>query len=142
MVDFLKYTAVVIYLIAGGCSPRVYITSQDGNDPLKYVEEKHLKNITQLTFGGNNAEAYWSFDGKQLTFQSDYAKWSNGCDQIFRTTPGLSDLKNNSPVRISTGKGRTTCSYFLPGNKEILYASTHAAGDACPPAPERSPTGK
>ncbi|MEP7322015.1 MAG: hypothetical protein ABI761_08845 [Saprospiraceae bacterium] len=126
----------------GGCSPKVLITRQDGKEPVKYPEEKHLKNITQLTFGGNNAEAYWSFDGKQLTFQSDYAKWTNGCDQIFRVTPGSDDLLHKSPVRISTGKGRTTCSYFLPGNKQILYASTHAAGDACPPAPERSPTGK
>lgn len=57
-------------------------------------------------------------------------------------TPGKSDLKNNKPIRISTGTGRTTCSYFMPGNKQILYASTHAAGEACPPAPERNPNGK
>lgn len=142
MKDLLKYGLVLSLLTAGFCTHKYSLTRSDGTDPLKYSEEKHLKNVTQLTFGGNNAEAYWSFDSKQLTFQSDYEKWSNGCDQIYRMTPGVSDLKGNKPQLISTGKGRTTCSYFLPGNKQILYASTHSAGDACPPAPERSPTGK
>ncbi len=124
------------------CAHQNSITRKDDQDLLKYPEEKHLKNITQLTFGGNNAEAYWSFDSKSLTFQSDYDKWSNGCDQIYIMSPGISDLKNNTPSRISTGTGRTTCSYFLPGNKKIVYASTHAAGKDCPPAPERNPSGK
>ena len=41
-----------------------------------------------------------------------------------------------SPV--SNGKGTTTCSYFTPGDKQLIYASTHLAGDACPPRPDRS----
>lgn len=100
------------------------------------VTEKHLKNIKQLTFGGNNAEAYFSFDGKKASFQSDYASWGNKCDQIFMydlTKPLTDSIKK--PKLISTGKGRTTCSFFLPGNKQILYASTHLAGDDCPPPP-------
>lgn len=143
MVHFKKYSVFILLILSGFyCSPKYSLTRTDRQDPFKYPDEKHLKNITQLTFGGNNAEAYWSFDGKQLTFQSDFANWSNGCDQIFTVTPGRSDLKNNKPIRISTGDGRTTCSYFLPGNKKIVYASTHAAGKDCPPAPERSATGK
>lgn len=118
----------MIIFLATQCAQQYAITNQTGPDNLRYPQEKHLKNVTQLTFGGNNAEAYWSFDSKQLTFQSDYSPWTNGCDQIFRMTPGKSDLKNNKPIRISTGTGRTTCSYFMPGNKQILYASTHAAG--------------
>lgn len=100
------------------------------------VTEKHLKNIKQLTFGGNNAEAYFSFDGKKFSFQSDYAVWGNKCDQIF-----MYDLKKplkdsiQAPKLISTGKGRTTCSFFMPGNKQILYASTHLSGEECPAAP-------
>jgi TolB protein len=102
--------------------------------------EKHLKNIKQLTYGGDNAEAYWSFDSKKLTFQSNFSKWNLSCDQIF-----MMDIKNASkdstylPKLISTGKGRTTCSYFMPGNKKILYASTHASQDSCPPVPNSIP---
>ena len=97
------------------------------------VTEKHLRNIRQLTFGGDNAEAYFSFDGKNLSFQSNYKAWGLNCDQVFmmniKKAAGDSTYK---PSMISTGKGRTTCSYFLPGNKAILYASTHSAGENCP----------
>jgi len=109
---------------------------------LSYPGETHLKNIRQLTFGGDNAEAYWSFDGKKVSFQSNYKAWGNQCDQIFFTPVDGVDLKNNQPQRISTGKGRTTCAFFMPGDKQILYGSTHLAGDACPPEPERRPGGK
>jgi Tol biopolymer transport system component len=100
------------------------------------VTEKHLKNVKQLTFGGNNAEAYFSFDGKKASFQSDYAAWGNKCDQIhmYDLAKPLKD-STRIPQLISTGKGRTTCSFFMPGNKQILYASTHLAGNDCPPAP-------
>jgi len=139
--NFKAWVIPAMFLLVT-CSPKTPITLVNPGDPLRYPAEKHLKNVTQLTFGGNNAEAYWSFDNKQLTFQSDFSQWSNGCDQIFRLSPGKEDMKTQKPVRISTGKGRTTCAYFLPGNKQILYASTHAAGDACPPAPERNASGK
>lgn len=89
-----------------------------------------------LTHGGDNAEAYFSFDGKNAAFQSNNAKWGLSCDQIFNLD--IERAKKDSTYRpqlISTGKGRTTCSYFLKGNKEILYASTHLAADACPETP-------
>ncbi|MBX2946742.1 MAG: PD40 domain-containing protein [Cyclobacteriaceae bacterium] len=111
-------------------------------DNLKYEQETHLKNLRQLTFGGDNAEAYWSFDNSMLVFQSNYKTWGVGCDQVFFTKVGHDDLKHNKPVMLSTGKGRTTCSYFLPGDTTIVYASTHLGGDACPPDPERVPGGK
>ncbi len=98
--------------------------------------EKHLKNVKQLTFGGDNAEAYFSPNGKQLTFQSNFATWGLSCDQIFLLDI-QKQLKDSTikPSLISTGKGRTTCSYFMPGGKQILYASTHASNDSCPPVP-------
>ena len=95
--------------------------------------ENHLVNLKQLTFGGDNAEAYFSFDGKNLSFQSNYKKWGLNCDQIFNMN--IAEAEKDTlykPSEISSGKGRTTCSYFLPDGKHIIYASTHKAGDNCP----------
>ena len=105
------------------------------------THEKHLKNLRQLTFGGDNAEAYWSFNNKNLSFQSNNKSWGLHCDQIFNMN--ISDAMKDTlyrPPLISTGKGRTTCSYFMPGNKQVLFASTHLKNDACPMDPPR--TGK
>lgn len=112
-------------------------------DSIHYAKEKHLKNVRQLTFGGDNAEAYWSFDSKRLTFQSNNKGWGLSCDQIFFIdTRKQRSASSPRPQLISTGKGRTTCSFFMPGDKTILFASTHAGGDACPAEPERKPGGK
>jgi TolB protein len=111
-------------------------------DTLKYPQESHFKNLRQLTFGGDNAEAYWSFDNTMLTFQSNNKAWGIECDHIFYTTVGQDDLSSNQPAMISNGKGRTTCSYFMPGDKTIIFASTHLGGDDCPEDPERVPGGK
>lgn len=100
-------------------------------DPLEYAGEKHLKNIKQITFGGQNAEAYFSFSEKKLIYQ-----WTNEqyeCDQIF-----MMNLDGSGKKLVSTGKGRTTCAYFLPGDSLIIYASTHLGGDKCPPVAERA----
>lgn len=98
--------------------------------------EKHLKNVKQLTFGGDNAEAYFSPDGRKLTFQSNFSKWGVLCDQIFLLDI-QKQLKDSAlkPAMVSTGRGRTTCSYFMPDGKRVLYASTHASADSCPQAP-------
>ncbi len=112
-------------------------------DSLLYPQEKHLKNLKQLTFGADNAEAYWSFDSKMVSFQSNNQAWGNQCDQIFYMNADGQDLSKGAiPQRISTGMGRTTCSFFLPNNKQILYASTHKGGKECPKDVERKPGGK
>lgn len=98
--------------------------------PTAVPGETHLSDLKQLTQGGENAEAYWSFDGQQLIFQAHHGE---GCDQIYRMP-----ITGASPQLVSTGKGATTCSYFLPGDKEIIYASTHLGGEACPPKPDHS----
>ena len=102
-----------------------------------YPQEKHLKNIKQLTFGGDNAEAYWSFDGKKLVFQATNPAWDLQCDQIF--TMNLTDdlSKGAKPQMVSTGLGRTTCSYFLPGDTTIVYSSTHLGSKDCPVVPNK-----
>lgn len=112
-------------------------TSTDGT--LKYDREKHFGDIRQLTFGGDNAEAYFSFDNQHLVFQATNKKWGAECDQIYYM-PVNGDAKTQPPL-LSTGKGRTTCSYFMPGDTTILYASTHMGSDTCPQAP-RSLNGK
>ncbi|MBA3913215.1 MAG: PD40 domain-containing protein [Acidobacteriales bacterium] len=94
-------------------------------------EEKHVRNTRQLTFGGQNAEAYFSADGKKLIFQS--SREGVPCDQIFTMNLDGSDVH-----MVSTGKGRTTCSYFYPSGKRILYSSTHLADAQCPPRPDFS----
>ncbi len=93
--------------------------------------ERHLSNIRQLTFGGENAEAYWSFDGRRIVFQSTRPPWK--ADQILTMNADGSDVR-----LVSTGKGRTTCAFFLPGDQRILFASTHLESDAPPPPPDQS----
>ncbi|MBK7104547.1 MAG: PD40 domain-containing protein [Ignavibacteriae bacterium] len=107
------------------------------NDIFRFTGETHLRNIKQLTFGGNNAEAYWSFDSRQLVFQSDWDSInSQGCDQIFIMNVDGSKLNSGEKYKlVSTGKGRTTCSYFLKGDQKIIYASTHEADSVCPETP-------
>ncbi|MBI4909099.1 MAG: PD40 domain-containing protein [Acidobacteria bacterium] len=95
------------------------------------AEPRHLKNLKQLTHGGQNAEAYWAPDGKRIIFQS--TRDNLQCDQIF-----VMNADGSNQKMVSTGKGRTTCPYFLPDNKHIVYASTHEGGDACPASPDRS----
>jgi TolB protein len=111
-------------------------------DSLIYEGETHFKNMRQITFGGDNAEAYWSFDDTKVVMQSNYDKWGLECDQIFYFDVNAGNLKDKKPTMLSTGKGRTTCAYFMPGDETIVYASTHLGGDPCPPEPERKPDGK
>ncbi len=97
---------------------------------LAFEKEVHLNNVQQLTFGGNNAEAYFSFDNTHLVFQAENPAWGAECDQIYYMPIG--GFEGDTPPLLSTGKGRTTCAYFMPGDKSILYASTHLGGDECP----------
>ncbi|MDT4965905.1 MAG: hypothetical protein QOJ64_642 [Acidobacteriota bacterium] len=101
------------------------------DDPLALPAEKHLRNVRQLSFGGENAEAYFSGDGRQLIFQSK--RDGRECDQIYTMNADGSDVR-----MVSTGGGRTTCSYFFPTKRRILYSSTHAASKECPPRPDYS----
>ncbi|MEO6772288.1 MAG: M20/M25/M40 family metallo-hydrolase [Kofleriaceae bacterium] len=94
-------------------------------------EERHFKDLKQITFGGDNAEAYWSFSGDRLIFQTNHKPYK--CDQIeeMSATGGPSKL-------VTSGKGRDTCSYFLKGDQEIIYASTEAHSPDCPTPPDMS----
>lgn len=93
--------------------------------------ESHFVNIRQLTFGGQNAEAYFSYDGTELIFQS--TRDSLECDAIFRMNADGSNVR-----MVSSGKGATTCSFIAPDGQSIIYASTHEGGEDCPPKPDMS----
>lgn len=99
---------------------------------LREPRESHLVDVRQLTFDGENAEGYWAPDGRELILQSTHGGLP--CDQIFR----LAIDSPGSLRRVSTGSGRTTCSYFFPQGDRILYSSTHAAAAACPAPPDHS----
>ena len=138
----MKYLAVpLIFLMATSCnSKNEKNTYNPTTDTLKYEQEVHLQNVRQLTFGGDNAEAYWSYDSEQLIFQSNNPEWGVECDQIF--TMDISEKQSGfEPQMISTGNGRTTCAYFLPGDSTFVYSSTHENGMECPTPPERGASG-
>jgi TolB protein len=93
--------------------------------------ERHFARIRQLTFGGENAEAYFSRDGRRLIFQS--TRDGRTCDQQY-----VMNVDGSGVHRVSTGFGKTTCGYFYDGDRRIFFASTHAADSACPPKPDPS----
>jgi TolB protein len=123
---------LALFLVLASLSGTGQSSSQTTASPVPgSQEEKHLRNIRQLTFGGQNAEAYFSADGKKLIFQS--TRDDLKCDQIFTMNLDGSDVR-----MVSNGKGRTTCAYFYPDGKKILYSSTYLGGADCPPKPDYS----
>ncbi|MFT3911032.1 MAG: hypothetical protein QM737_16555 [Ferruginibacter sp.] len=111
------------------------------SDTILFPGETHFANVQQLTFGGDNAEAYFSFDGKYLIFQRTDPKLGIKCDQIWMGKIPENPGEKFEPKLVSTGTGRTTCSYFYPDGKHILYGSTHLGSADCPPIPDRSKHG-
>ena len=143
MVNLLRGLSVVV------CLPAFALAGDQPKEPAKAATasfaERHLANIRQLTFGRQNAEAYFSFSGNKLIFQStnnwmkdSYAATLKpgdvglGCYQMY-----VMDLESDTVRLVSTGVGATTCGYFFPGDRRLLYSSTHAAGPNCPPKPKR-----
>ena len=133
---------LTIILLLFSCQNRQEQTSKSNSSPLIYPNEVHFKNMKQLTFGGENAEAYWSFDDSKLIFQATNEKWGQSCDQIYIIDTNNYNLNIETPKMVSLGQGRTTCSYFMPGDTTIIYASTHLQDAKCPHVPERRVDGK
>ena len=126
----LRLVYPVLFVLAGcGGEPVASIDSPPADVPAELSgAENHLANLRQLTYGGENAEAYFSQDGSQLIFQT--TREGVPCDQIFRM-----DLNGEDLQMVSTGNGRTTCGYFYPDGDAIVYASTHLGDEECPPPP-------
>lgn len=130
------FLGVLLAVTIGGCAQPA-APPADKYDPaadsLRFAGEVHLRNVRQLTFGGNNAEAYFRFDDQELIFQSDWSDINDqGCDQQFVMRADGTPFDDGSTYRlVSTGSGRTTCGYYLPDGR-VLYASTHAGAQECP----------
>jgi Tol biopolymer transport system component len=128
----LKYLFLLLLLIVFAFVIQAQTNTQSESPAEKLrAQEKRLRNIKQLTFGGENAEAYFSGDGRQLIFQSK--RGTRDCDQIYTM-----NVDGSKQEMVSTGMGRTTCSYFFPNGKRILYSSTHLGDKECPQRPDFS----
>lgn len=114
-----------------GVAEAPFRTAAEPADHLLHEEESHFASLKQLTFGGQNAEAYWSTDDEWIMFQA--TPRGATCDQQYSMRADGSDLS-----MVSTGAGRTTCGYFFPGNQKIVYGSTHLGGEDCPPEADMS----
>ena len=119
-------------LATTACAASLATIAANAQGTLHDERETRLSDVRQLTFGAENAEAYFSPDGSELVFQSNRAPYE--CDQIYRmpiTDPAAMTL-------VSTGQGRTTCGYFSADGRRVIYSSTHAADSQCPSPPDRS----
>jgi Tol biopolymer transport system component len=130
LVGALAVMAIAALAQSQTATPPVPPTAQ-GADSLIRSGEGHFAHLWQLTFGGENAEAYWSADGTKLIFQSTRDGYP--CDQEF-----IMELGTGAVRRVSTGKGRTTCGYFYDADRRVLFSSTHLGADSCPPMPDFS----
>ncbi len=138
----------VLCILAAGCAPAANEKEADQNDletsydpstdSLRYAGESHLRNIRQLTFGGENAEAYWAYGQDAVVWQYTNKAEGLNCDQIYWSPLDISNPQPLQRNRVSTGGGRTTCAYFLAGDQRIIFASTQHGGEACPQEPDRS----
>lgn len=106
-------------------------SSAEAPEPKRLPEETHFSSLRQLSFGGENAEAYWSFDGRQLSLQARHD--GEGCDRIYTMA-----IETPVPKLLSSGQGATTCAHFMPSGDDVIYASTHLGGPNCPPKPDMS----
>ncbi len=139
LLNFLCFVMLIHFLPFAGYAqgtemPRI-------NDSIHFAGETHFKNVRQLTFGGDNAEAYFSSDGQYLVYQKTYVKEGILCDQIWMGRIPTNADEKFEPKLVSTGTGRTTCAYFYPDGKHVLYGSTHLGSSQCPPVPDRSKYG-
>lgn len=115
---------------AGQGGPPASAQGAHERTPVERDDEPRLRNVKQLTFGGENAEAYWNKDGTELIFQA--RRGDMKCDQIFRM-----NADGSKERQVSVGNGRTTCGY-IQIDDSIIYASTHAHGEGCLEEPDRS----
>ncbi len=145
----LRPTVVLAFTIAlaSGCAAPAPVSPSAVPSPaapappapadFSFAAEPHLAHVRALTHGGENAEAYWSWAGDQLIYQARPV--GAGCDRIFRmAAPPSAPQPPPTPAPVSDGRGATTCSYFLPGDREVIFASTEGGDPSCPPRPDHS----
>jgi Tol biopolymer transport system component len=121
--SIIAATTLVAAFSCGRATPDVSVRPE--------TSEAHFGSLRQLTFGGENAEAYFSADGRWITFQS--TRDGRTCDQQYVMRDDGSGV-----VRVSNGRGKTTCGWFFPGGDRLFFASSHAHDSTCPPRPDPS----
>ena len=135
-----SFQAVLVALLASCAAPAPVPSPLATAAPARdwaLPAERQLAHLRALTLAGENAEAYWAWSGAELIMQARPA--GNGCDRIYRVpTAPPPDGQLPRPVPVSSGRGATTCSYFLPGDHEVIFASTEGGSPACPPRPDHS----
>ena len=101
-----------------------WASAQMDSTRFTYAQEKHLVNLRQLTFGGDNAEAYFSFDGKWIIFQKTNPKEGIACDQIFI---GKVPTNENEKIQscIATCDGLNIKVRILPNLSEYTTSSIY-----------------
>lgn len=122
----MKLYFLVILLLVFSAFPDTGIAGQPADSQ---TDERHLKHVTQLTFDGDNGEAYFSSDGRKLIYQSNRDGYA--CDKIWTM-----NSDGSGKVMVSPDHGAHTCSYFFPDGKRIVFASTSHLPGACPPKPD------
>ncbi len=124
----------VLFLLTGWLAAQTPPTGDAPvpGDELRHAKEVHLRQVRKLTSTGSNAEAYWSNNGKRIVFQS--TRDGHPCDELYTMNADGSKQK-----RVSSGKGRVTCGWFLPGDQQLIFASTQGAGPECPEPPPYTP---
>ena len=130
-VIIVMFSLAVVLTGCGQETEQTDTTADQNQQPTLFDGETHLANLRQLTFGGQNAEAYFSYDASELIFQS--TRDSMECDAIFRMNADGSNVR-----QLSNGQGATTCSFIAPDGQSIIYASTHLEDSVCPPKPDMS----
>jgi TolB protein len=141
LIPFLSLVAMVTVMLSFSIPSSSLAAGAPLADTLHYPDEKNFRNVRQLTFGGDNAEAYWSYDGTHIVFQRTSVKDGIPCDQIYAGKVPTQPGEAFTYKLVSTGKGRTTCAFFTKDNKHIVYASTHLGSESCPPVPDRTKYG-
>ena len=129
MLFFVEHVAMLRKLVC--LFALLLLAGRVSGGPIHYPQEVRLANVRQLTFGGSNAEAYFGFDSGYISFQA--TNFGYACDQIFRFELAQGDTLRSPPQLVSTGTGRTTCSFIYPAGDMVLFASTYLGGAACPP---------
>ena len=133
--DIGALTLVVLLISLCGLATVPASAGEPPSQLPRYIEpdprETHFSTLAMLTDGGENAEAYFSYDSRRLVFQATRPPFD--CDQIL-----VMPVLGGEPELVSTGRGRTTCAYVTGGDEHIVYASTHLVDPACPPPPDMS----
>ena len=91
------------------------------------IEDRNMsiENVQQLSFQGDNGEAYFNSDDSKVIFQSK--RNNNNCDKLY-----IVDINGNNLTEFVAKDGAFTCAYFSLDDRYIFFSSTMHLGSECP----------